>query len=224
MQGAADLAALAGAAKLPGSSSDAIQLATTYATSNGFTNGINNVTTTFTSPYSGATSTIAANEKIEVKIRHAVPTFFLAALGFDSVDVEVRAVAYRQSGGTAPYVFFAKRQDNCNSVGSNPQWSLTFTGGNDTVIGAVHSNGHVKITGGNFKFNTANTSLNTMACNAYANPGTNYTWNKTAVKTLPVTYKFTDFTCNFTVTGAIPRSSTASNLKTASTAPRETST
>ncbi|MCC6790447.1 MAG: hypothetical protein IT336_02115 [Thermomicrobiales bacterium] len=200
MQGAADLSALAGAAFLPESPADAQTQAVSYAGLNDYEDGVDAVAVTTQSPYSGADPDVASTDKIEVRIRHSVSTFFLPLFGIDSVSIEVRAVAYRPpatAGGD--YVFFANR-DDCAGAQVNPPNALELYGGGDRITGRIHSNGNFRIVGGGFALNSGETGMNTYACkkvaeNSYPPPDL----TKTPVHDFPIEVSREDFSCTYTV-------------------------
>lgn len=130
IQGAADLAALAGASQLPDDSGSAVSIANNIAAENGFASGV-----TVTTPFDGDES------QIEVSISEEVNLFFMPVLGLANVNVSARSVASHElNAGTA---VLAKKDYHC--------WEGTFTlSANDIHIeGAVHSNGGMTITGDN---------------------------------------------------------------------------
>jgi hypothetical protein len=101
MQTAADAAAIAGASALR-DSQDYTKAAADVTSFNGFTNSQNNVTVavsqpTLSSPYpSGVTY-------VEVDITQSVPTYFLRALGYKSMNVGARAVSGAVNGPACIY-------------------------------------------------------------------------------------------------------------------------
>lgn len=91
MQTAADAAALSAAAEL--NYSDYVTAGQNDASSNGFTNGSNNVTVAVNyPPMEGAYA--GQSNYVEVIVSETVPTFFMRALGTNSETVSARAVAH----------------------------------------------------------------------------------------------------------------------------------
>ena len=96
-QSAADSAAVAGAAEI--SYGDVSQAAQTDATSNGYTNGSNNVTVSvYNPPNDGPHAGLAGY--VEVLVSKLQPTFFAKAMGISTATVSARAVAYGGASGT----------------------------------------------------------------------------------------------------------------------------
>jgi hypothetical protein len=94
-QSAADSAAIAGAAEIPfsGCSSGSCPGATTDSASNGFTDGVNNVTVTvYSPPNDGPHAGLPGY--VEVLVTKIQPTFFVRIAGVNSATVTARAVAY----------------------------------------------------------------------------------------------------------------------------------
>src|ERR1051326_2951482 len=92
MQAAADSAALAGAQEvLRGNSSSITSAAQTEAAANGYTTGVNGATVTVNNPpLSG--NHVADALFVEAIVARNEPTFFMRALGINSVNVSARAV------------------------------------------------------------------------------------------------------------------------------------
>jgi hypothetical protein len=198
MQEAADLAALAGSSQLPGSAAGAIALAADYAASNGYERGVASTT-----PFSGANQAIPQEQKIQVEITKAVK-LFIPFFTKDTVTLSVRAVAFRPPpGSSGPWVFFANRTD-CAGTQANPTVALEFHGGNDTVTGAIHSNGSIRIQGGSYKLNLGTTGLNTYACTKTTDYGSTIDLTKTAVKPFPIAFAYSDFACTYTLSPSQP--------------------
>ncbi len=93
LQGAADAAALAGAADLGVSASAAIQTAMDYVERNGIDPDDPDMTVQVTTPYEGDPG------KIEVTISREVDFLFAPALGINSAQVGARAVAESSGAG-----------------------------------------------------------------------------------------------------------------------------
>ncbi len=94
-QSAADSAAIAGAAEIPfsGCSTGSCPGATTDSASNGFSDGVNNVTVTvYSPPNDGPHAGVAGY--VEVLVTKIQPTFFVKIAGVNSATVTARAVAY----------------------------------------------------------------------------------------------------------------------------------
>ncbi len=130
-QTAADLAALAGAADLPGSPSSAAAAATAHVNDN-----VQGATSTVTTPYGGDASSL------EVKVHVDAPTFFVKLLGIGTVSIDARAVA-RRAGSTVPSAVFAY-SSSCGS-GSG----VIVNANNMQIDGGVHSNGGFSVNGNN---------------------------------------------------------------------------
>jgi hypothetical protein len=97
-QSAADSAAIAGAAEVY--YGDVTAAADTDSASNGFTNGINNVTVTvYNPPNDGPHAAMAGY--VEVLVTKIQPTFFMRVAGVNNATVTARAVAYGGSNGSA---------------------------------------------------------------------------------------------------------------------------
>ncbi len=111
MQTAADAAAVAGATALR-DGQNYTQTADTVSSFNGFTNSQNNVAVTVSeptlpSPYpSGVTY-------VEVDISQSVPTYFLRALGFNSMNVGARAVSGAVAGPSCIYDWIRLTRTPC---------------------------------------------------------------------------------------------------------------
>lgn len=130
-QAAADAGATAAANDLPANPSQAATDAVAYVNKN-----ISGATTTVTTPYGGDSS------KIKVTVKVTAPSFFAKIFGVNSVTVTESAAAKRADGATK-YAIFA---GNTTCGGSN---GFGNTGSNETVVGAVRTNGAFKQTGGN---------------------------------------------------------------------------
>jgi hypothetical protein len=100
MQSASDAAAMAGAAEL--SYGSATTAARTDASKNGFTNGTGGVSVTVnTPPVSGPNA--GSIGYVEVIVAQTQPTYFMRAVGINSVMVRGRAVGYLGSGPNCMY-------------------------------------------------------------------------------------------------------------------------
>jgi Flp pilus assembly protein TadG len=93
MQTAADAAAIAGANALNNGQPDATSSAAAQdvASLNGYTNGANNVNVTVGSPNPAPSPTDGTY--VQVTVSQPVPTFFMGALGYSTVNVSASAVA-----------------------------------------------------------------------------------------------------------------------------------
>jgi hypothetical protein len=81
MQAAADSAAFAAAMDVNlGNASQAHTDANSVSEANGFQNGVNNVTVTYTHPYAGN------SDAVEVQVQQTLPTFFMQILGITSIN------------------------------------------------------------------------------------------------------------------------------------------
>jgi len=99
MQTAADAAAVAGATALR-SAQTVSSAARAAATLNGFTNGSNDTTVAVNNP--PASGTYSGNASyVEVVVTQPQPTYFLRALGYNTVSVSSRAVSGAISGPPA---------------------------------------------------------------------------------------------------------------------------
>jgi hypothetical protein len=129
-QAAADAGATAAANDLPANPSLAVTDAQTYVNKN-----ISGATTTVTTPYNGDAT------KVKVIVKVTAPTFFAKIFGLNSVTVTESAAAKRANGANK-YAVFA---GNTTCGGSN---GFGNTGSNETIAGAVRTNGSFKQTGG----------------------------------------------------------------------------
>jgi hypothetical protein len=132
MQSVADISTLAGARSLAEASGDATARACAVAISNGYT-----------CP-GEAVVTFPGTLQIEVTVTRPVNTFFLGVFGVNTVPASARARAM----GLPPvagsgYAIFAGRA-GCSS---DPSLTLDWSGSTVKVIGAVHSDGGIKMGG-----------------------------------------------------------------------------
>ncbi len=101
MQTAADSAAMAGSEEL--NYGDQVAAGRADAASNGYINGVSNVTVTINNPPS--TGPNAANSGyVEAIVSKPEPTYFLRVLGVSTMTVSTRAVAYEGNGPNCIYV------------------------------------------------------------------------------------------------------------------------
>jgi hypothetical protein len=194
MQGAADLSALAGARSLPGDAAGADTRARTVATANGYPSGV-----TVTTPYSGDTS------RIQVQISVAVRPFFLPALGVQTVDVTVLAVARSIQMLGAQYAIFAG-EVNC---GTDSEKSILWSGSKVKVTGSVVSNGGATVSGSN---NSVTGATHYYCPNRFYNTGSGNTYVPTPVRDVqstawPFTFAAASFPCTYSRAGTFDLSS-----------------
>jgi Flp pilus assembly protein TadG len=186
VQSAADLAALAGAYDLPDAASGAPAKARSFATKNGFTNGVDGVGVSVATPYKGD------NRKIEVTITRVAPTFFGRVLGVASVNITARAVAYSDPAG---YALFATK----TGCGANNQEAIQWSGSTAIADGRVHSNSGIKVSGSDNSI----TGATTYVCDKHISGSSNTFGSgptKTGTKTPPVSFTADDFLpCTFTI-------------------------
>jgi hypothetical protein len=192
MQSTADLATLAGARSLAEGTTDATSRACAVVIANGYTCPGQGVVT-----FPGAL-------QIRVTITAPVDTFFLRVFGINTVT----AAAPARAMGIPPvagggYAIFAGR----SGCSSSPELTLDWSGSTIRVIGAVHSDGGIKMGGSS---NTV-TGPTTYVCSPF-NPGSN-TFTPPATTTTdqpyphpPSGYDYnvptsTDFPCTFTQNG-----------------------
>jgi Flp pilus assembly protein TadG len=121
MQTAADSAAMAGSEEL--SYGDQVAAGQADAASNGYTNGVSNVTVTINNPPSTGPNT-ANSAYVEAIVSKPEPTYFLRVLGVSTMTVSTRAVAYEGNGPNCIYVL------------------------NPSASGALSANGNVTVTSG----------------------------------------------------------------------------
>ena len=104
MQIAADAAAIGGAQEIRANgSANAVTAAKTDSASNGFTDGVSNVTVTVNSPPTSGFYT-ADSTAVEVIVSQSVKTLFMSVLGVTSSTVRARSVARLGSGPSCQYV------------------------------------------------------------------------------------------------------------------------
>ena len=123
LQGAADAAALAGAAELPSSPSAAIQTAMDYVERNGIDPGDPDTTVQVTTPYEGDPG------KIEVTISREVGFLFGPVLGINSAQVEARAVAESSGSGGGSYAILVLNETACSAFKQSGSANLTIADG-----------------------------------------------------------------------------------------------
>ncbi len=121
MQTAADSAAMAGSEEL--SYGDQVAAGKADAATNGYTDGVNNVTVAINNPpLTGPNAGNAAY--VEATVSKPEPTYFLRVLGVSTMTVSTRAVAYEGNGPSCIYVL------------------------NPSASGAFSANGNVTVTSG----------------------------------------------------------------------------
>ncbi len=101
MQTAADSAAMAGAAEL--NYGDQVAGGRADAATNGYTNGSNSVTVAINNPPTSGPNT-SNSGYVEAIVTRQEPTYFLRALGVNTMTVSARAVAYEGNGPNCIYV------------------------------------------------------------------------------------------------------------------------
>jgi hypothetical protein len=138
-QSAADSAAIAGAAEIPfiGCSTGSCPGATTDSASNGFSDGVNNVTVTvYSPPNDGPHAGVAGY--VEVLVTKIQPTFFVKIAGVNSATVTARAVAY-----------LSGNFQNCMYALGTGNGGITNGGGNVSAPNCgIISNHNLHTTGG----------------------------------------------------------------------------
>jgi len=141
MQTTADAAAIAAANVIESGQSGGYQQAAKDVTAiNGFTDGINSVAVTVSSPPADGTYAGLANY-VEVKVSQPVPTFFFNILGFSSVTVGALAVAGKVNG---PACVYALDPSAPGAISLNGNFSLTASCG---VLADSNSSSALKATG-----------------------------------------------------------------------------
>jgi hypothetical protein len=123
LQGAADAAALAGAAELPSSPSTAAQTAMDYVERNGIDPDDPDTTVQVTTPYDDDAS------KIEVTISGEVGFFFGPVLGIDGAHVDARAVAESSGSGSGDYAILVLNETECSAFKQSGSANLTIEDG-----------------------------------------------------------------------------------------------
>ena len=154
VRAAADAAALAAAIDLnkaacsiPGTAQGDPCVALSTGKFSGLNNGIASLTSLqkcpgngngncYTWPYNGNTN------KVEVKLKKSVPTFFARIFGIGTVAVSGRAVASVSPGRPPPYTFVALNNASCpNPPGGGEKHTLLVRlGGQLTVTGGIYAN------------------------------------------------------------------------------------
>jgi len=165
MQTAADAAAVAGANSIGTSNaSNYEQAASDVATLNGFQNGQNGVTVTVSEPSLSSPYPSTASY-VEVSISQAVPTFFLHALGYSTMNVSTQAIAGSSNPTSCIYALDQSKSEafyldgnvtvdaSCGITDDSSSGSALTVDGNITVdtssigvVGGVSKSGNVSFT------------------------------------------------------------------------------
>jgi hypothetical protein len=192
-QGAADLAALAGVRSLPDDATTAVADARVIGVAHGYTQD----QVVPMTPYGGDQS------KIEVTIDSSVNPLFLPVLGifglgdFSTVDVSARAVAQAEwtTATSDGYAIFAL--EGCPSL----EKSVDISGSSSFLVGRVHSNSDVYISGSTTSFSGAVTSVCGSGYPAFHDGGGGNTYDPAPTtgehEPDPIGYAITDFSCDF---------------------------
>jgi hypothetical protein len=151
-QTAADAAAIAGASNIV--AGGVIAGAQAASTTNGFTNGQNNVTVTVNN---GPTSGPHKNDTnyVEVLVAAVQPTYFMRILGINSQTVTARAVATQLIGGTNNGCLYTLGPPSSTIQGVNINGNATL---NATSCGII-DNGNYDPTGGALHVNAGTFSV-----------------------------------------------------------------
>jgi hypothetical protein len=161
MQTAADAAALGAVQELRANgAANIVPAARADAAANGFADGQSAVTVTVRTPPPSGYYT-ADTTAVEVTIKQTVHTFFMALLGFNTMDVNARSVARRGPGATCVYVLDAAMsgafsasggavvQVSCGvMVNSSSGTALTLSGGAQLRASSVSIVGSYSASGG----------------------------------------------------------------------------
>lgn len=126
---------------------------------------------------------------ITVAVRARLATTFSAVLGFQTIDAEGRAVADCRSTSGEGFALFAGG-DNCNALGKH---QIEFSGGENEIDGAIHSNGNIRFNGSDNVMDGPVTYVQTPL----ANSGTDNTFDPphapTSRQDWPVTFNLADY-------------------------------
>ena len=162
MQTAADSAAMAGAQEL--SYGDQVAAGKADAASNGYTDGASSVSVAINSPPTSGPN--AGNPAyVEATVSKPEPTFFLRVLGFSTMTVSTRAVAYEGNGPNCIYVTDPSASgamttngnvdvqsscgllvDSSSSSGMTAIGNVTINASSVGIVGNYTANGSVSIT------------------------------------------------------------------------------
>jgi hypothetical protein len=162
MQTAADSAAMAGAEEL--NYGDVAAAGQADAASNGYTNGTGSVSVALNTPPSMGPNASNA-QYVEAIVSKPEPTYFLRALGVNSITVSARAVAYEGNGPNCNYVMDPTAAgamstngnvniqsscgllvDSSSSTGMTINGNVTIAAPAIGVVGNYSSNGNVSLT------------------------------------------------------------------------------
>jgi Putative Flp pilus-assembly TadE/G-like len=133
-QGAADLAALAGAASLPTNPTQARADASSLAAENGYAGD----DVALTTPYRGSSMSL------EVVITTTVRPILMPLVGIDAMPVSARAVAENSLAGLGTVAIYALHGD-CRS--GEPGTSIDWSGSSNVVNGDIHSRSGITVSG-----------------------------------------------------------------------------
>jgi hypothetical protein len=158
MQTAADSAAMAGSEEL--NYGDQVAAGKADAASNGYTDGANSVTVTINNPPTSGPNT-SNSAYVEAIVSKPQPTYFLRALGVNTMTVSTRAVAYAGNGPNCIYVMNPSASgamsangnvtvnsscglliDSSSSSGLTVNGNTSITATNIGVVGGYSSNGN----------------------------------------------------------------------------------
>jgi hypothetical protein len=162
MQTAADSAAMAGAAEL--TYGDQVVAGKADAATNGYTDGASSVTVAINNPPTSGPNTSNAGY-VEAIVSKPEPTFFLRVLGFSTMTVSTRAVAYEGNGPNCIYVTDPSASgamatngninvqstcgllvDSSSSSGMTAVGNVTISASSIGIVGNYTSNGSVSLT------------------------------------------------------------------------------
>jgi Flp pilus assembly protein TadG len=198
-QGAADLAALAGARFLHDGATAAQQAqARDEAVAVAVANGYEASQVTATVPYDGS------EDKIQVIIASSVNTFFMPILDlfvpgdFSTMDVSARAVAYGGYTGGGGGAFAILALETCPSL----QKSVDISGSSGFFVGRVHSNSDLYISGSDMDFTGETTYVCGNSYPAFHDGGGGNTFDPApylgSTEPDPIALTRADFACTFT--------------------------
>jgi len=131
LQGAADASAIAAAQHLP-SVTLATESALAFAAENGYTDGVDGVEVTVTTPYNGD------YQMVHVSITTEADVYFAPVLGTDVSTVSAGGAASILSGGYGDAIFAY------GSGCGNPN-DIEMSGADFDITGSIHTNGDVKM-------------------------------------------------------------------------------
>lgn len=188
-QTAADLAALAAAAKLDESNAATITKGKEFAMRNGFDDAEPDVEVVVTPGYNGDP------EQVEVTISDDTPSLLGGIFGLLGLDVGARAVAALEESPPTPG--FPAIWANSSACG--PPEPLEISGSDNVVTGETHSNGGAKVNGSNNEFNggfeyRAACDLDLSGSGNDFDPPAD---DIPAAESMPIDYDYDDFDCDF---------------------------